>query len=149
MGFKFVQMKGSALFQKEIIMKQGKGHTFLHWEIIKKLQRYIHKILKSSPPELLDQFYNICNHNFAHLNWFIRWVVWPMGLLFKCTTRRNLSVKYYGHFKDFRLKHINHVTVYNTDWFFGWILLDTSFPEKSLSTDWTSDGTFLGIHKIP
>ena len=94
------------------------------------MQKYIHKILKSSPPELLDQFYNICNHNFAHLNWFIRWVVWPMGLLFKCTTRRNLSVKYYGHFKDFRLKHINHVTVYNTDWFFWLNFVRYKFSRK-------------------
>ena len=35
----------------------------LHWEIITKLQKYIHEIIKSSPPELLGQFYNICNHN--------------------------------------------------------------------------------------
>ena len=41
----------------------------LYWEIIKKLQkyRYIHEIMKSSPPELLDQFYNKFNHNFAQM----------------------------------------------------------------------------------
>ena len=40
-GFKFIQMKGSALFQGEIITK---------------LRKYIDKFLKSSSPEPLSQF---------------------------------------------------------------------------------------------
>ena len=44
-----------------------KVQTFLHWEMITKLQKYFNEILKSSPPEPLGQFYNINNHNFAQM----------------------------------------------------------------------------------
>ena len=49
-----------------------KSYTLFHLEILAKLQKYIHEISKSSPPELLGQFNNIYNHNFAQmysLNW--------------------------------------------------------------------------------
>ena len=45
------------------------------------MQKHIHEIYQSSPSELLGQFYNTYNHNFADLNWFFRWAMWPMGLL--------------------------------------------------------------------
>ena len=83
--------KIAQLFQ---VFWNGKVTPFFHWEIITKLQKYIYKILKSFPPELLGQFYNIYNHNFAfknvliNLNWFLRWVIWPMDLLFKFCMKR-------------------------------------------------------------
>ena len=52
---------------------------FTYWEKITKLQKCIHEIQKSSPPELLGQFYNLYNHNYAlfiDLNWFLRWAKW-------------------------------------------------------------------------
>ena len=64
--------KKSSLGNEYLSLFKWKGHTFLHWEIITKLQKYIHEIIKSSPTELLGEYMKIYNHNFAHLNWFLR-----------------------------------------------------------------------------
>ena len=56
------------------------------------MREYLYEIQKSSTPELLGQFYNIYllviiaslkwQIVFIDLNWFLRWAMWPMGLLF-------------------------------------------------------------------
>ena len=56
----------ASLGKEDLSLFKWKGHTFLHWEKITKLQKYIHEI-KKSPPELLGQFYNIYNYNFAQM----------------------------------------------------------------------------------
>ena len=48
-------VKGS-LGKEDLSLFKSKDHTFLHLEIITKLQKYIHEIKKSSPPEPLGHF---------------------------------------------------------------------------------------------
>ena len=43
------------------------GHTFLHWEIITKLQTFTKFKDLLAPPEQLDQFHNKYNHDFAQM----------------------------------------------------------------------------------
>ena len=41
----------------------------------------IANVISKSSPKLLGQFYDIYNHNFAQMYSFLRWAMWPMGLL--------------------------------------------------------------------
>ena len=46
----------ASIGKEDLSSFKWKGHTFLNQEIITKLQKNIHEIKKSSPPELLGQF---------------------------------------------------------------------------------------------
>ena len=55
--------------EEDLSSFKWKGNTFLHQEIITKLQEHIQEIEKSHPPELLGLFYNIytSNHNLPQM----------------------------------------------------------------------------------